>query len=125
MFGFGWTEIVVLLVIGLFVFGPERLPSVLSEGFGMLRQLRTMARQVTDDIKTELGPEFADIDLASLTPRALVDKHLLGDDDGEPSPQASTGARTAVSSPKVSAPAAPRVAVLRAGEIPPWDPDAT
>ncbi len=128
MFGFGWTELVVLLVLGLFVFGPERLPSVVSEGFGMLRQLRTMARQVTDDLKTELGPEFADLDLADLHPRTLVAKHLLGEDDEVPPRPAPdvmpppSGVRGAVD-PRSRGPVA--ASALRYGDFPPWDPDAT
>jgi sec-independent protein translocase protein TatB len=33
-----------------------------------------------NDVKSELGPEFADLDVASLHPRRLVNDHLFGDD---------------------------------------------
>jgi sec-independent protein translocase protein TatB len=82
MFGqLGWGEILVILLVGLFVFGPERLPGVAKDAGKMLRQLRSMANGVRDDIRSELGPEVADLDLASLNPRTFVAKHLLGDDD--------------------------------------------
>lgn len=111
MFGVGWTELVVLMVVGLFVFGPERLPHVVADVARVLRQLRQMAQGVTEDLKAELGPEVAHLDLASLHPRTFVARHLLGDDDPLP---ASAGA---------SWPGSGRT--LPAGEIPPYDADAT
>ena len=39
-----WWEIMGLALLGLFIFGPERLPKVISEGVRMLRGLREMAR---------------------------------------------------------------------------------
>lgn len=80
----GFPELLVLLVVGLFVFGPERLPKVIADVGKVVRQLRAMANDVTDDLKAELGPELADLDLRSLHPRALVEKHLLAEDDDEP-----------------------------------------
>ncbi|MGF7237512.1 MAG: sec-independent translocase [Frankia sp.] len=77
----GWGEIVVLLLVGLFVFGPERLPKVAKDAGRMLRELRRMANAARDDIRGELGPEFADLDVRSLNPRAFVQKHLFDEDD--------------------------------------------
>lgn len=85
MFGqVGWGEILVLLVVGLFVFGPERLPKVARDAGRMLHQLRRMAQGVRDDLQAELGPEAADLDLRSLHPRTFVHKHLFGDDEDGP-----------------------------------------
>ena len=85
MFGqLGWGEILVILLVGLFVFGPERLPGVARDAGKMLRQLRSMANGVRDDIRSELGPEVADLDLASLNPRTFVAKHLFQAKGGVP-----------------------------------------
>ena len=62
----GWGEIAVLLVLALFVFGPERLPTLAAEAGRGLRKVRTYVKGMTDDLKTELGPELGDVDLASL-----------------------------------------------------------
>ena len=43
-------EIIALALIGLFIFGPERLPKVIGDGMRMLRGLRAMARNATDDL---------------------------------------------------------------------------
>jgi len=103
----GWGELAVLLVLGLFVFGPDRLPGLAADAGKALRKLRQSLKGVTDDLKTELGPEVGDLDLASLHPRAFVQKHLFEDDD------------------EVEHPTTRRARVLTPGETPPWDPDTT
>jgi sec-independent protein translocase protein TatB len=103
----GWGEIAVLLVLGLFVFGPERLPGMAAEAGRALRRFRTYAKGLTDDLKTELGPEIGDLDLRSLHPKTFVQKHLLSDDDDE-----------VMAAPRRARPLPPT-------EAPPWDPDTT
>jgi sec-independent protein translocase protein TatB len=76
----GLPEILVLLVVGMLVFGPERLPKAAADAGRFIRQLRQMARGATEQLKSELGPEFIDLDLASLHPRRLINDHVLGDD---------------------------------------------
>ena len=106
----GWGEIAVLLVLALFVFGPERLPTLAAEAGRGLRKVRTYVKGMTDDLKTELGPELGDVDLASLNPRTFVAPHQMADDDDEPT--------------RPGAPAQ-RSAPLATGEPAPWDPDTT
>src|SRR3954466_12759875 len=77
----GWSELILLAIVGLIVLGPERLPKAAADAARMLRQLRTMARSATADLKAELGPEMADLDLASLHPRRMMQSML--DDDAE------------------------------------------
>ncbi len=109
----GWSELVVILLLALFVFGPERLPGLAADAGRALRSVRRYVRGVGDDLRTELGPELGDVDLASLHPRTFVRKHLLDDDDDENEVVDRLAGR-------------PRVAVpLAAGELPPWDPDTT
>ena len=107
----GWPEIALLVVVALFVFGPERLPKMIGDAGRMLRTLRTMANNAREDLKSELGPELGDLDLTSLNPKSFVRKHLMEDDDlfDDGAPQ-----RT---------PAVQRR--LRAGERAPYDVDAT
>jgi sec-independent protein translocase protein TatB len=105
----GWGELIVLAVVGLIVFGPDRLPKAAADAARLLRQLRGMARNATADLKAELGPEMADLDLASLHPRRIVQSALFDDDEDEVA---------------AAAPAA-RPAPLLPGERPPYDPDAT
>jgi sec-independent protein translocase protein TatB len=73
----GW-ELVTLILLGLFIFGPDKLPKAISDGLRMLRQLRDMARNATSDLSKELG---TDIQLEDLHPRTFVRKHLLSEED--------------------------------------------
>jgi sec-independent protein translocase protein TatB len=100
----GWGELIVLAIIGLIVLGPDKLPKAASDAAKMLRQLRTMARSATADLKAELGPEMADIDLASLHPRRFVASVLVDEDEPYRGRLPTT---------------------LAAGERPPYDADAT
>jgi len=102
----GWGEISVLLVLGLFVFGPERLPGMAAEAGKTLRRIREYAKGLTDDLKTELGPEVGDLDLRSLNPKEFVRKHLFEDEPEDYLP---------TSSYRPLAPSEPA----------PWDPDTT
>jgi sec-independent protein translocase protein TatB len=111
----GWPELAMLLLLTLFVVGPERLPSVARDAGKALRSLRTTVKGLTDDLKTELGPEFQDVDLRSLHPRTFVQKHLLSDDDDETTTLDLLGGTAATTA---GAPLGP-------GERPPWDPDTT
>jgi sec-independent protein translocase protein TatB len=106
----GWEEILLLAVIGLIIFGPDRLPKAIKDATKMVRELRTMARSAATDLKAELGPEMADLDLRSLNPRRFVEDALFGED--EPKAAAAEGS-------------APAVATLTANEPPPYDTDAT
>ena len=115
MFGLGWGEVAVLMLVALFVVGPERLPGFAAEAGRTLRSLRKQVKGLTDDLKTELGPEFADVDLRSLHPRTFVQKHLLEDDAEEPSTFDLLGGAAGTTSGPPLAP----------GEPPPWDVDAT
>lgn len=81
MFDVGLGEAALLLILALVIFGPDQLPKVASQAGRALRQLRTMANSAKDDLREGLGPEFADFDVADLSPRRFVQKHLLDDID--------------------------------------------
>ena len=118
MFGsLGWGEILALVVIALFIFGPDKLPRVARDAGRMLRQLREMANGARTQLKSELGPEFADLDFDSLNPRTFVRKHLFEDDD--PLEELKNLANP------LADPVRPASAPLREGERPPFDPDTT
>ena len=111
MFDIGLPELMVLALVALFVFGPDRLPGVARQAGRMGRSLRETVTQAKSHLASELGPEFQDIDFRDLNPRSLVQKHLLDDVDND-----------AVSSaPSVR----PGHQPLEKGEDPPFDLDAT
>ncbi|MCZ4497698.1 MAG: translocase [Marmoricola sp.] len=77
MFGVGLPELAVILVVGIIVFGPDRLPDYARQAGRMVRQLRNLAQNAQNDLRSELGPEFADLKLRDLDPRVAIRKHIL------------------------------------------------
>lgn len=135
----GWAEILVLIVAGLFILGPERLPSAASWLARNLRKVRDYATGAREQLRSEVGPEFDELrkpleDLRSLRnvdPKRAVTQHLLhGDDDylglrefndagngnGSAKPNGYPNPGTPQIKPQES---------LEPGEKPPVDPDAT
>jgi sec-independent protein translocase protein TatB len=74
-------KLLVLGMIGLAVFGPDRLPQLARDAGRTLRQLRKMAQAARTELRSELGDTVGDFDFADLNPRAFVRKHLLDDLD--------------------------------------------
>ena len=85
----GWGEMLLLVVIGLVVLGPERLPGAIQWTANTVRQARDYLSGATRELREELGPEFDDLraplneiqKLRGMTPRAAITKHLLDGDD--------------------------------------------
>jgi sec-independent protein translocase protein TatB len=148
VFGVSGFEFVILAVLALLVFGPERLPSIAADAGRMIRQLRKMAQEAREEVSGAF-PELDDLGLADLDPRQFVRRQLLDEKDdldaaldGRPTPVAKQAspveppaARTDVLSPSPSpspspsadaAPSGTPVATDAAVPAPsPWDADAT
>ncbi|MBU8833466.1 Sec-independent protein translocase protein TatB [Mycolicibacterium goodii] len=85
----GWGEMLVLVIAGLVILGPERLPGAIRWTSGALRQARDYVSGATNQLRQDLGPEFDDLreplqelqKLRGMTPRAAITKHLLDGDD--------------------------------------------
>jgi sec-independent protein translocase protein TatB len=84
-----WEHILVLVVVGLVILGPERLPGAIRWTSNALRQARDYLSGMTSQLRQDLGPEFDDLRaplselqrLRGMTPRAALTKHLLDGDD--------------------------------------------
>ena len=72
-------EFLILLVLAIVLFGPERLPDLARKIARVVRYLRTIAGTAQDQLSKELGPGFEDLDFRDLNPKAFVQKHLLSD----------------------------------------------
>ena len=98
-----------IALVAVLVFGPDKLPDLARQAGKMARQLRSFAHAARDELRTELGPEYADLQLRDLDPRVIVRKHIMeamNEDDGDD--QIRTRQRPLVD-----------------GEAPPFDLDAT
>jgi sec-independent protein translocase protein TatB len=110
VFGVGLPEFLVIFVVAILVFGPDRLPDFARQAGRFLRQVRQFTQAARDDLRNELGPEFADLELADLDPRNVVRKHILEAMDDDPDD---------------TVPVRPGLRPLERGERPPYDADAT
>ena len=106
MFGMGWSEILMVGIVGVLVFGPDKLPEFARQSARLIRTVRRMAQDAKDDLGRELGHDLSGLDLKDLDPREVVRRTILEDD----SPPAIPPAK----SPE-----------LPSDNLPPVDPDAT
>ena len=109
MFDIGLPELMVIFVVAVIVFGPDRLPDFARQAGRFIRQVRQFTQSARDDIRSELGPEFADFELTDLDPRRAVRKYVQDAwDESDDTPALRRGQRP-----------------LETGELPPYDSDAT
>ncbi|MDF1603650.1 sec-independent translocase [Nocardioides sp. YIM 152315] len=110
MFGVGLPEFAVIAFVAVLVFGPDRLPDLARQAGRMVRQMRRLANNARDELRAELGPDYADLELRDLDPREIVKRHIAEalEDDDEPVRPPRRGKRP-----------------LADGETPPYDADAT
>jgi sec-independent protein translocase protein TatB len=81
MFNIGPMEFIVLALVAVIVLGPDRLPQFARDAANLLRTLRELATGARTQLRDELGPEFADLDLRNLNPRTALQRAILGDDE--------------------------------------------
>ena len=121
----GWGEMLVLVIAGLVILGPERLPGAIRWTSGTLRQARDYISGATKQLRDDLGPEFDDLreplselqKLRGMTPRAALTKHLLDGDDSIFTGKFDKPAEPPASAPPTPPPAQPATT--------PFDTDAT
>ncbi len=88
MFDIGLGEILILAVVGLLIFGPERLPRAAADAAKTLRNVRAMAGNARKDLADSAGVDFSEAqdalnDLRDLHPKRLAKSFLEGDDDDD------------------------------------------
>ncbi|MDT7730203.1 MAG: sec-independent protein translocase protein TatB [Mycobacterium sp.] len=130
----GWGEMLVLVIAGLVILGPERLPGAIRWTSGALRQARDYISGATSQLREDLGTEFEDLreplselnKLRGMTPRAALTKHLLDGDDSIftgkfDSPETGTEKPVSPHAPQPVAPTEPAAPPATT----PFDSDAT
>ena len=97
MFGLSWGQIAIIVLVGVFVLGPERIPTTVTWVMTTLRKVRTMAAGAQAELRREIGPELDELrrqvadlqslketqelrDLRDLHPKRLIGKNILGDE---------------------------------------------
>lgn len=107
MFDVGLLELAVIALVAILVLGPDKLPDLARQAAQLLHKARSMATSARDDLRTELGPEYSDLQLRDLDPRSIVRKHIT-------EAMAEVDRENAV-----------KRVTLPAGQTPPYDVEAT
>ena len=71
----GWTEFLIIAMIGLVVFGPERLPEMAAQFAKFIKTIRTKASEATAELTGNLDASaVTDLakDIRGLTPRGIT-----------------------------------------------------
>jgi sec-independent protein translocase protein TatB len=127
----GWAEILVLGIAGLFILGPERLPSAAAWLGRNIRKVREFATGARDQLRSEMGPDFDELrkplqdlqQLRNFDPKRAVARHLFDDDaNGYGNGSGNGGVKPNGYTAPVARPDPPSLAP---GEKAPFDPDAT
>ncbi|MBN9621132.1 MAG: Sec-independent protein translocase subunit TatB, partial [Actinobacteria bacterium] len=130
MFNLSPWHLLVLAIVGLVLLGPEKLPGLARDAARMIRTLREMATGAREQLRDELGPEFADVDLRNLNPRTVVQRAVFGEEMpnlgkfnptammrdailGEPETSADTTTGAATTATATEAPVAERVSFAK------------
>lgn len=139
MFDFlSWGHLLVIGLAALFIFGPERLPTLAGDAGRGLRRLREAIAGVRDQMTAELGedlPDLRELDVRQFHPRVFLRDQLFGDDGNravQPDRALGSSALTA-SEPTASEPAQHQRALGAVSSDPaaarvlppPFDVDAT
>lgn len=104
MFGIGFGELVVIGLVAVIVFGPERLPEIARQTSQFVRTARQVMAKARHDLAKEMGDDYDELRrLADVDPR----RTLLDEPQQQPSP------------------APPSERPLGRDEIPPYDREAT
>jgi len=118
VFDVGVGEVLVLLIVGLLLLGPERLPRYAAQAGRLMRQARSLAEGARTQLVDAAGVDpdsLRDLpSLADLHPRRMAAAMLADSEVGDPAPMRPEPAARAVSDTPAPATGAARL-----------DPDAT
>lgn len=123
------------------MFGPEKLPQFSRKAARVFVYLRDIANNAKNTLSTELGPEYADLELKDLNPKAFIAKQLQNEvalideakreikEAGETAKagvnEATRATKDARDSLKAGTGAAEPAAALTGPKPSPFDPEAT
>jgi sec-independent protein translocase protein TatB len=136
VFGINGPEFFLLLIIGILVIGPKRLPEYTQKLANLVKEVRRMASGAREQIKEEVGIDIDEVDWKKYDPRQYdprrIIKEALLDDDSKPvsagaPAAAAVAAGAAVAGSVTTASLRPQrmVQQLPAGEAAPFDTEAT
>ena len=76
-FGLTFDKLLIILVIAVFLIGPDRLPGYAAQLARLVRSLRSLADGAKDRMREEMGPEFDEVDWKKLDPRQYDPRRII------------------------------------------------
>jgi len=117
VFGLSSEKLLILLLLAVFILGPERLPQYTRQFAQFIKKLRRMANSAQAQMKDELGEGFDDLDWRKLDPRQYDPRRIIREallEDDAPVKHMDLNQVKTKPQPK-----------LEKGELPPYDIEAT
>ncbi len=75
--GLTFDKLIIILVIAVFLIGPDRLPSYAAQLARLARSARDFASGAKDRMREEMGPEFDEVDWKQLDPRQYDPRRII------------------------------------------------
>ncbi|MCX6450516.1 MAG: sec-independent translocase [Actinobacteria bacterium] len=76
MFGIGGGELLTLLLVAVFLIGPDKLPQFTVDAARFIKKVKALAQSATTELRENLGPGFEDLQVQDLHPKKFISKHL-------------------------------------------------
>lgn len=124
-FGITIEKVLLIGLVAALVIGPERLPRYAESLAAFTRRARDWISSARSRVKDEMGDEFDDVDWRTLDPRQYDPRRIIREALLDDAPM--TAPKPAVRTPVAATPpvATPAPSPFRAGEVPPYDSEAT
>lgn len=114
--------LLVALIAGLII-GPERLPRYAEAFSAFVKRARGWVTDAKTRVKDEMGEDFNDVDWRTLDPRQYDPRRIIREALLDEPPVQPVKPVSAVVTPPLATASVP--SPFRAGEQPPFDPEAT
>jgi sec-independent protein translocase protein TatB len=76
MFGIGFEKLLTLAILAAVLIGPDRLPQFAVDAAKFIQRMRGLSREAMTEFKSQLGPEYANLDIKDLNPKTFIANHL-------------------------------------------------
>jgi len=124
IFGINGPEFLILLIIGILVIGPQRLPEYTQGLMNLVRGVRRMASGAREQIKDEVGIDIDEVDWRKYDPRQYDPRRIIREALLEPDVPAATSAAMGAAAVAAAVPER-EIPRLAEGERAPFDSEAT
>jgi sec-independent protein translocase protein TatB len=116
MGGLTFEKLLVIAVIAMFIFGPERLPGLAEGAAKLVKRARHWVDDTKQRVSDEMGTDFTEEDWRKLDPRQYDPRRIVRDAWNDAGPAASSGATAGAA----TAIAAGGAAATTADSAPSW-----